>query len=64
MKRMPIMEARTAGLLIAFAVGLGIAVHPFFFLVALAIFLVAIMEWTTEKLGEYLQTFRRAYPHA
>jgi hypothetical protein len=64
MKRMPIMEARTAGLLTAFAVGLGIAVHPFFFLVALAIFLVAIMEWTTEKLGEYLQTFRRTYRHA
>ncbi len=64
MKRMLIMEARTAALLIAFAVGLGIAVHPFFFLVALAIFLVAVMEWTTEKLGEYLHTFRRTYRHA
>ena len=64
MKRMPIMEARTAGLLIAFAVGLGIAVHPFFFVVALATFVVAIMEWTTEKVREYLQAFRRTYRHA
>jgi uncharacterized protein (DUF2062 family) len=63
MKKVPIMEARTAALLTAFAVGLGMAVHPFFFVLALIVLLVVAVEWTAEKACEYLQEFRRAYRH-
>ena len=64
MKRIPIMETRTVALLTAFAVGLGAAVHPFFFVIALIVLLVVAVEWTAEKLREYLDEFRRVYRHA
>jgi hypothetical protein len=46
MKKMVItvLEPTRAILLIAFAIGLGIAVHPVFFLVALLLALAALME--------------------
>ena len=39
-----VLEPTTATLLIAFAIGLGIAVHPVFFLVALLIAVAALVE--------------------
>jgi hypothetical protein len=61
MKNIPSMQMRTVILLLAFAVGLGIAVHPFFFIVALLVILVAMAEWTAEKLWEYVRAFRKTY---
>jgi hypothetical protein len=39
-----VLEPARATLLIAFAIGLGIAVHPVFFLVALLIAIAALVE--------------------
>ena len=39
-----VLEPTKATLLIAFAIGLGIAVHPVFFLVALLIAIAALIE--------------------
>jgi hypothetical protein len=39
-----IIEPTTATLLIAFAIGLGIAVHPVFFLAALVTAIAALIE--------------------
>ncbi|HEY2143826.1 MAG TPA: hypothetical protein VGH06_05690 [Candidatus Udaeobacter sp.] len=39
-----ILEPTTATVLIAFAIGLGIAVHPVFFLTALVIAIAALLE--------------------
>jgi hypothetical protein len=39
-----VLEPTRATLLIAFAIGLGIAVHPVFFLVALLLALAALIE--------------------
>ena len=64
MKTLPMIETRTVAMLLALAVGLGIALHPLFFVVALLIVLLATAEWTTQKLGDYLHTFRKAYRHA
>lgn len=64
MKRLPMIEPRTVAVLAALAVGFGIAVHPFFFVVGLMIVLLPVMEWTTQKLGDYLHSFRRSYRRA
>ena len=61
MKNIPSMQMRTVVLLLAFAIGLGIAVHSFFFIVALLIILIAMVEWTAEKLLEYLRTFKKTH---
>ena len=39
-----VLEPTTATLLIAFAIGLGIAVHPVFFLAALLLAIAALIE--------------------
>ena len=39
-----IIEPTTATLLVAFAIGLGIAVHPVFFLAALLIAIAALIQ--------------------
>jgi hypothetical protein len=39
-----VLEPTTATLLIAFAIGLGIAVHPVFFLAALLVAIAAIIQ--------------------
>jgi hypothetical protein len=39
-----VLEPTNATLLIAFAIGFGIAVHPVFFLVALVIAIAALIE--------------------
>ena len=50
MKTMPMMETRTVALLIALAIGFGLAFHPGFFLVAMAVVLLVIAEWAMRKL--------------
>jgi hypothetical protein len=57
-QKLPMMEARTVALLIGLAIGLGIAVHEFFFVVALGIVLVVVVEWTAQRVHEYLHDFR------
>ena len=46
-----IVEPTTATLLIAFAIGLGIAVHPVFFLAALLIAIGALLESVINAVG-------------
>lgn len=57
-QKLPMMEARTVALLIGLAIGLGIAVHEFFFVVALGIVLVVALECTAQRIYEYLHDFR------
>lgn len=54
MKKMllTILEPARAILLVAFAIGFGISVHPVFFLVALAIAVAALVEAIVNKAGE------------
>jgi hypothetical protein len=47
-----IFEPTTATLLIAFAIGLGIAVHPVFFLAALLIAIAALIETIANAVGQ------------
>ena len=49
-----IIEPTTATLLIAFAIGLGIAVHPVFFLAALLIASAALMESIVNAVGHLM----------
>ena len=51
------MEARTGVLVIGLAVGLALAVHEFFFVIALGVVLLAAAEWTAQKADEYLRDF-------
>jgi hypothetical protein len=46
------LEPARATLLIAFAIGLGIAVHPMFFLAALLIAVVALVEAIINAAGQ------------
>ncbi len=57
-QKLPMMEGRTVALLAGLTVGLGIAVHEFFFVVALGIVLVVALEWTAQRIYEYLHDFR------
>lgn len=59
MKTMPMMEARTAVLLIALAIGFGLAFHPIFFLVATGVALLVIGQWTVNEIHKFLVDFRR-----
>ena len=54
MKKMllTILEPARAILLLAFAIGFGIAVHPVFFLAALVIAIAALIEAIVNKAGE------------
>jgi hypothetical protein len=47
-----IVEPTTATLLVAFSIGLGIAVHPVFFLAALVIGIAALVAAIVNKAGE------------
>jgi hypothetical protein len=47
-----VLEPVRATLLIAFAIGLGIAVHPMFFLAALLIAVVALVEAIINAAGQ------------
>lgn len=49
----PFLEARTVAVFIGLAIGLGIAVHEAFFLVALLIALGAAIEWGVEATAEH-----------
>jgi len=53
MKKMllTILEPTTATLLIAFAIGLGLAVHPAFFLAALLIAIAALIQSLVNAIG-------------
>ena len=46
-----VLEPTTATLLIAFAIGLGIAVHPVFFLAALIIAIGALLQAVVNTVG-------------
>ena len=59
MKMIPIIEARTVVLLIAVALGCGLALHPLFFAVAVGVALVVAVEWTVNELRKFLVEFRR-----
>ena len=58
MKMIPIIEARTVVLLIALAIGCGLAVHPLFFAVAVGMALLVAIEWTLNELRKFLVQFR------
>jgi hypothetical protein len=47
-----VLEPTNATLLIAFAIGFGIAVHPVFFLVALLIVMAALIERLINATGQ------------
>lgn len=47
-----VLEPTTATLLIAFAIGLGIAVHPVFFLAALLMAIAAVIEGVINAAAE------------
>ena len=53
-----ILEPTTATLLIAFAIGLGIAVHPVFFLAALLIAIAALVEALVNAAGQLTHSRR------
>ena len=59
MKTIPMMEARTAVLLIALAVGFGLAFHLIFFLAAAGVVLLVIGQWTVIEIRKFLVDFRR-----
>ena len=46
-----VVEPTTATLLVAFAIGVGIAVHPVFFLAALLIALAALIQSRVNAVG-------------
>ena len=54
MKKMllAILEPTRATLLIAFAIGLGVAVHPVFFLAALLVAIAALIESIINAAGQ------------
>ena len=58
-----IMEPRMMALLVGMAIGLGITVHEFFFVVGLGIVLVVAVEWTTRTAREYLYDVRPVLRH-
>ena len=47
-----VLEPARATLLVAFAIGLGIAVHPVFFLAALLIAIAAVVEAIINAAGQ------------
>jgi hypothetical protein len=47
-----VLEPTRATLLIAFAIGLGIAVHPVFFLAALLVAIAALVEAIVNAAGQ------------
>ena len=46
-----VVEPTTATLLVAFAIGLGIAVHPVFFVAALVIVIAALIQSLVNAVG-------------
>lgn len=46
-----VLEPTTAAVLIAFAIGLGLAVHPAFFLAALLIAIAALVQSLVNAVG-------------
>ena len=58
MKTIPMLEAPTAALLIALAVGAGLAFHPLFFVVAVIIVLLIAGQWTRNEIRSFLVDFR------
>lgn len=62
-QKVPMMGTRTVAVLVGLAIALGIAVHTFFFIVALAIALVVALGWTLQQVQEYLCEFRMFHPY-
>ena len=59
----PVLEARTVAVLIGLAIGLGIALHEAFFLVALLIALGAAVVWAVEVTAEHQHVRYLALAH-
>jgi hypothetical protein len=57
------LDPTRATLLIALAVGLGIAVHEVFFLVAFAIAIIALAQSVFHAIGEHIHRARFAHRH-
>jgi len=64
MKETPLMQPRTVVVLTGLAIGLGIALHPVFFLVALAIVLGEAGEWALGKIGEHVWHSKLTHRHS
>ncbi len=63
MKRCLKIEPATVAVVLAFTIGLGLAVHEAFFLVPLVIVLIVVGEWTARKTHEYLGHFHLRSRH-
>lgn len=59
MKPIHVMQPRTLALLIALAIGFGLAFHPLFFLVATAVVLIALGQWTADEFRKFVADFRK-----
>jgi hypothetical protein len=63
MKRFKVFDAPTTTLLLGLAIGLGIVVHSVFFLVALAIAVVALGRHVFEVITEHTHHARLTHRH-
>jgi hypothetical protein len=63
MKKFKFLDPTRATLLVALAVGLGVAVHEVFFLVAFAIAIIALPESVFHAIGERIHRARLAHRH-
>ena len=59
----PFLEARTLAVFIGLAIGLGIAVHEAFCVIALLIALGAAIEWAVEATAEHQHVGYLALAH-
>lgn len=48
------IESVDVALVLGFAIGLGLAAHEIFFVLALIVVLIVAGQWTAEKAHEYL----------
>jgi hypothetical protein len=53
MKKCEFLDPVTVGLVIALVVGLGIAIHPSFFLIALSMAMIAFVQRVFHLIGEH-----------
>lgn len=58
------IEPETVALLLGLTIGLGLAVHQVFFVLALIVVLVAIGEWMFEKTQQCLRDLHLRPRHA
>jgi hypothetical protein len=63
MKKLEFLDPTNATLLIALAVGLGIAVHEVFLLVAFVIALIALAQCVFHAMNEHIHRAKLAHRH-